>query len=645
MNRLLLPVLCVALGACTNTQRPVRPKPNPVSAPTSIGTIKLAGGSALLVGGAGATLGYVVHGGAWADGEAPPRPVVAVVERDAKGSVWMLHRRHGARVRGATALDVAPRGAYIRPAVATGKTTGDSYEGHFPTGTTDEDRFVIVRAGPGAPSTRVVGHLRQSGAARTAYLRDTSSGPATLVRVGANAPAIDSAPLEVELGTECPPEFGDDLRVRLTTLSVGPIAWGAPMHRVTCTPDGYTIESGARIVRTPFWAPRSLTVTKAADVVALLAALRGQLDRALVALEKDADPRVRAALAIEAGWLLDVPAVLGDAATPATHLLRAGAAYELGDHAAALAALDAAGWDGASGEVTWRRHLARAATLLAAGDTRGAITGLSAAADAEQDPQSKRSLLLGLAEVHLATGNFEPFVAALSASRGDSGAGETEATPAQEALTTRYTGLVYQSQGKLDDAIELYTSAAATYLDSGDLRQAAQSLLRVAELKVIAQRDATGELTTAHELAIKAHDDELLGQVLLDDLTRFAEKNAAVDAPPGGQDRLDAAVSANLRADRLDRVAIARRYGLLLLPSASDLSAKKASVTSALDAALCAPDLQEVSLLLSLLAQLEAAGFSFDAANRDIDLAIAFARAMEDQDLVRVLESEKATFQ
>jgi hypothetical protein len=617
-----------------------------VAAPTSIGTLTLAGGAAILSGDSGAGLGYVTHGGPWAKGDGLARPIVAVVSQDSKGAVWLLHRRHGARVRGATALDAAPPGAYVRGAVSTGTATITGFEGFFPPGTTDDDRFVLVRAGDGPPSLRIVGRAQREGDGRAGLVRSgEAGGEVAAVRVTANAPEIDAADLKVHIADTCPQEAADALREGVKSAALGPISWTPGGVTVRCEEGGYVLASGARLLRTPFWAPRQLAVKSSADAVAVLASVRGQLDRALLSLEPDADPRVRAALALEASWLLDVPAVLGDVASPEAQLLRAGASYTLGDHDAALAALDGAGWEGATGEVSWRRHLARSATLLAKGDSRAAVTTLTAAADAETDATHKRSLMLGLAEVHLATGNFERFAVTLAASRGDSGAQSPEPTPSQEALTSRYTGLVFQSQGRIDDAIALYTSAAETYATSGDQRQAAQALLRIAELKVIAQRDATAEVSEARQLAIRSHDNELLGQVLLDDLTRFAEKNAAVDAPAGGREKLEAAVAANLRADRLDRVAVARRYGLLLLPAAADLSSKKGAVKSALEAALAAPDIQEATLLLSLLAQLEAAGFSFDAANRDIDLAISFAEALGDADLVELLAAEKATFQ
>lgn len=645
MNRLVALGISLSLVACTPTKRPTR-KPVPKPTIENHGNLSLSDGAPAVSGGAAGAPLYVTHGGAWAAGEAPARPVVAVVAKDTAGATWVLHRRHSANIDGAAVLGTAPEGAYLRPAVSAGTVENGAFVGHFPVGTTDQDRFVLVASGPGAPSTRVVGVLAKRGGERAAVVDAAAEGKSVLaVRVASLAPEIRAQPLAAALDASCSEEVAAAVRAEATRVGLGPVTWGDRGIKVVCGEKSFRLEGTRRLLRTPFWAPRTVRVTSPAGVVAVLAAARGELDLALYALPADDVDYVRAALATQAGWCADAPAVLNATPSARSGLILAGAAYELGDNAAALAPLQDGRWENVTGEEAWRRELARAAIKLDMGDTKGAAAGLQAAAEQAPDPVSRRSLLLGLAEVHLATGDFESFVKALVASRGDSGAASGEPTRAQEALTSRYTALTLSAQGRLDDAIALYASAAATSEADGDLRQAAQALLRIAELKVVSQRDASAELTQARDYAIQYHDDELLGQVALDDLTRFAEKNAAVDAPEGGAAKLEVAVAANLRADRLDRVALARRYGLLLLPSKADLSSKKKAVKDALDAAFAAPDLQEITLLLSLLAQLDGAGFSFDAANRNIDLAIAFANAMGDKGLAEVLTEEKRAFQ
>jgi hypothetical protein len=169
------------------------------------------------------------------------------------------------------------------------------------------DRYVLIRSADGPVSGRIVGLLTANEEGRALTLRATEARtPVTAVRVTSVSKEVHDRALGIEVAAECPPTVRSDLGAALSKLNPGRVEFGRPGVTITCENGVFHVESRRRLLHTPFWTPSLLTVTTLKDVVALISAAHGELDLALYALDAGGSLPVRAGLALEAGWLLEI---------------------------------------------------------------------------------------------------------------------------------------------------------------------------------------------------------------------------------------------------------------------------------------------------------------------------------------------------
>lgn len=580
------------------------------------------------------------------EGELSAPPLGGVLLRGEQERRWTVWTRPGLRFVPEQAQATLPKGS---PApdlpVFQGRLGAQGLE-NAPDHARPGDQWVLLGNQGDAPSQRIVGLW--SPGREPALLTDLSArGDVLAVRIHSLAPAAPQA-LPLALQAQSCQDQGQEVIETLETLlgqlpSSGAHTWvqdpaqAAAVLRLECQGEAWealTLETrGARLLRTPFWSPTQVRL-EASDgldgLVALISHQKGDLHAALFSLRKaqgDTNGQLRAALALEAGWLEDAEALLGSRQDGVARLLRAGLAHEQGR--SDLQALQ--GFPSQDPELATRGALARAAILLITLGPKEAMEALQP----PEDPRWRADVLLG--QVQIATHQQD---------QGRQGALLKELAAMdsleehQRALLWRYQGTRHHAAQEKEQARQKLEDSAKLFAATHNWHQAARSWLLLAQLELADSGDEA-VWAQAEQAARRSHDRDLIADVALRRYLTWAEVHAGDQEPPeDAQERLEQALDAARRADREDLASTALRYSLLLLPANADLSARQRRVLEALATAHVGGQRSEMVLMLSLLSRLQAAAFQYQPAEKSLEYAIAFTQAMGDADLEKVLRRE-----
>jgi hypothetical protein len=581
------------------------------------------------------------------EGELSAPPLGGVLVRGDQEEDWVVWTRPGLTFQPEAATAALPKGS---PApnlpVFQGKLDAGGLE-NTPDWAREGDQWVLIAAEGGAPSSRVVGLW--SPGREPALLSDLNiSGDVLAVRIHSLAPQPNPAPLPLLLRAESCTDGGQEVVQTLETYlgqlpTTSDHIWVKDPARAAATLtleckgqvwEALSLETrGARLLRTPFWSPTRVQL-QAEDgidgLVAMISHLKGDLHAALFSMRHTqgrTNDQIKAALAVESGWLDDAEALLGSREDGAARLLRAGVAHERGK--TNLKALLNFPTD--DPELATRGALARAAILLLTQGPQEAGRALQA----PEDPRWRADILLGQVQI-----------AMHQQDQGTQGrllkelAGVESLDENQRALLWRYQGMRQHSAQNKEEAAARLRDSARLFATAHNWHQAARSWQLLAELELANSEDEQvwGEASLA---ARRSHDRGLIADITLRRYLKWAEVHAADEEPPkDAEDRMKGALEAARRADREDLASTALRYSLLLMPATADLSQRQRRVLEALATAHVGGQRAEMVLMLSLLSRLQAAAFQYQPAEKSLEYAIAFSEALGDADLEKVLRRE-----
>lgn len=673
--------LTLGLWACGGSPATRVPTPPQAQGPKALGTLKVNDAGLSLTGGqlAAGDVALITDGRPWPDeATAPTRraPIVGALTADAQGALWMLHDRPGSKFNDAALTDRVPAGSvWTRPAVSRAEAFVMDVTTAREMNALEGARAVLIKAdAPGPLASRILtlAYVRQG---KWRVFKEGASNKALIMVRTDQLPAdMRALPLEVRLSQgDCDEAQAQAARVQLS-VSVGveemdrvklspssPDAAGAPggltLTLAQCQtqdkPDMIlSAPHGERLLKTPFWTPRELTVSDAVVARALMAAHRGDRALALTLLSgREATSPVgllvQAALALEVGWATDTLALLADGPAGSSlegRLLRAGAAIELGAVALADRLLgeitaESASLTGSQERLQARVAMARAAVALSKGNKGAAVATIRDALKAAEGTHHAITLQLGMAEVQMARNDRGAFEAAL-----DAASTLTGRDPMQEGTLLRYEAMRSRLGNNAASALNQYQKAAETFEGVGAWRQAATMWRFVLEVALDSDPSRVDEaMGRASQAASQSFDVGARAQVALERLKLFCLRHAEDENPPEeGQQLLQEAAELAKQAERDDLVAQAQRYGLLLVPARAPIDERVKAVVKALSAAHAAGDAVELTLLLSLMGQLEAARFRFKQAEAIYDEAIAFAELAGDGELIKMIQAERA---
>jgi tetratricopeptide (TPR) repeat protein len=630
------------------------------------------------------TLVYLQDSAAWPQGSAEAAPIVAVATTDSDGALWLLHDRPGSSIGESRVFAAIPSDSrYPRPGAALGELVEGALKAPRAFPATNGDRLVLAARTDGPVSRRIVA-AATAGSKGWEITPAAPGGQVILVRTGSMNKAQQDATLNVRV-EECDAQSASAVKAAFestmkkvalggVTLSggaeTGPLELRLSQGCEATSRLSISAPAGQRLLRTPFWSPDSLSFgpekSEDADpfqrllimesIVAVVAAYRAELPKALLLSTKaQPDPvttLVTAALALEAGWTTDVRALLDAPVFKQSlegRLLLAGAAHKSGDNPSAAAHLDwLLGADSEPTSITgqqqwlWARvAMSRAAVSVAMGNPKQAETFIEAAITKTPSDLHKATLLLGLAEIHLAAGDLNGFVSQLPKAAKRL---QASGAPRRDlmALITRYKAMVMQLQGDAKAAMTLYTRSAELYEQAGQWAQAASMWRFMADSSMETAPDLT---SMALDKALGASTLSLSPQSVSDSrlaaALTFAIRSASSEKSSDTVVEIfDAAIDACRRAERFDQEATAVRYKLLTLPAAVDINQKATLVIEAIKPALAGTNKEEITMLLSLHGRLEAARFNFEQAQALLEQAHAFAVTTGDPELVAMIKAE-----
>lgn len=668
---LLLALTSLAWACSSSPAR--RPTAKPTAAEqapaTPDGRLDLTAEGGLKLTGEGLKTGGLYHvrdAGPWPDPDASGKrhaPISAVVTVDAQGAAWLIHDRAGSTLQSAEVFAAVPKGsAYPRRAAVGGEAFVMDLTTQTPMALKAGDRAVLVDATASGPiSSRVVGMAYAKGDKWRVQKKVAGKKPLLVVRVDSVDDTKRATKLAVNLEAgDCnqaqldpwrsglSQTTGIDELDRLNLDAQSDVRVSAVM--IDCKGANPRLElqapAGGRLLNTPFWSPEKIKVSNPDVARAVLAAYRGDraLAMALLADAPEGDPFVQAALALELGWSTDVPALLSASNnTLEAKLIRAGAAYELGALEAADKELQSVGEDtgsvdGRTEALRARVFMAKAAVALSRKEPGKAVEVLRAGLEATKETLHEWTLELSMAEVSIARGDFEMFKKSVARV-----VAQKDLTVMQRGTALRYQAMISRLEGDVASSMNTYQQAAEVFGEAGNHRQAALMWRFVVEVAMENDPSRVEQaMTRAEGAAAKSFDRSTTSTIASERFVLFCIQHVQDENPPVELARTleEAAADAALRAGRYGELAKVRRYGLLVMAPNADIDAKARQVESALDAALATNGMEEIVMLMSLMAQLEGARFRFKQAEALLNQALAFAQTSGDAELEAMIKAE-----
>ncbi len=646
LSRLAALLLAALLAACATTPVPRRLDEAPAApAPrTWASTVAASGGGWRVEGEARRGPVMILAAAGWPDG-APEPPVVAVGLADGEGGLHLLASRgEGATAGDAAApLAAAPRDD-PRPLAALGTFSAAEGLKVDLRGAVDGDQALLFAADATEPLQGLLGTARREGGGWSLQLlRPALPASVLVVRIGHLDPALGELAVPAE-ATCLPAVPGVRWTPPAVPLSQRPPAPPLAVTAARCEGDALasvTLEAPEGVLRTPLWAPRRLTLEgdDLALLQPLLALRSGAADHAaggvgLLAPTTPSARLLRAALLLELGLPSVVQAALEGLEGEEPARLRAGLALRAGDPTGARDALASPGaplLSGAGGA-----QPLRVAQLLTQHPDDPAAAAAALLAELPAAPSPER-VPIGSAAVLASLSADQPSEALRLARALDKDAADDEER-AQTLQLVAFALLGVEDPRGAAAALEEALPRVIAY--QGEAERA-RVLRLLASLQQPASAEQARSLRDASEASLASRDLDLIAEAAAAEWLAFAEEHAAApEPPPDAAARLQRALEATRRADRLDLAARCARYGVLLLPASADIEARARAARELLPEAIASHDPGEIAIAYLLMARVERARFRYTESQALYDLSIDFSDMLGDDAMTASIEDE-----